>query len=136
MAMKDILHSGEFSLQGAEEIMGEGLKRLDRLYEFNRTRPSEMDKRQALMKEMFAQIVVDAAVADIKELMILPALVHGVEIRTGQELVMSGAGGDDGVAAVGGIDVAGIVTGRVDHQHGRISFLTTVRQGSAAIWMV
>ena len=96
MAMKDKLHTGELYLPGDEEIMGERSKRLDRLHEFNRTRPSEMDKRQALMKEMFAQIVVDAAVADIKELMILPALVHGVEIRTGQELVMSGAGGDDG----------------------------------------
>ena len=29
---------------------------LDRLYDFNHTRPTEMDKRQALMKEMFAEI--------------------------------------------------------------------------------
>ena len=29
---------------------------LDRLYDFNHTRPIEMDKRQALMKEMFAEI--------------------------------------------------------------------------------
>lgn len=56
MAMKDKLHTGELYLPGDEEIMGERSKRLDRLYEFNRTRPSEMDKRQALMKEMFAQI--------------------------------------------------------------------------------
>ena len=56
MAIKDKLHTGELYLPGDEEIMGERSKRLDRLYEFNRTRPSEMDKRQALMKEMFAQI--------------------------------------------------------------------------------
>lgn len=29
---------------------------LERLYDFNHTRPTEMDKRQALMKEMFAEI--------------------------------------------------------------------------------
>ncbi|MCC8104321.1 MAG: hypothetical protein LIP11_19370 [Clostridiales bacterium] len=43
-------------LPGDEEIMRDQLKRLDRLYEFNQTRPTQMDKRQALMKEMFAEI--------------------------------------------------------------------------------
>ncbi len=56
MAMKDKLHTGELYLPGDEEIMRDQLKRLDRLYDFNRTRPTEMDKRQALMKEMFAEI--------------------------------------------------------------------------------
>ncbi len=56
MAMKDKLHTGELYLPGDEEIMRDQLARLDRLYDFNRTRPTEMDKRQALMKEMFAEI--------------------------------------------------------------------------------
>ncbi len=56
MAMKDKLHTGELYLPGDEEIMVDQLKRLDRLYEFNKTRPTELDKRQALMKEMFAEI--------------------------------------------------------------------------------
>lgn len=56
MAMKDKLHTGELYLPGDEEIMIDQLKRLDRLYDFNQTRPREMDKRQALMKEMFAEI--------------------------------------------------------------------------------
>jgi galactoside O-acetyltransferase len=38
------------------DIMTEQTACLDRLYDFNATRPTEMDKRQALMKEMFAEI--------------------------------------------------------------------------------
>ncbi len=56
MAMKDKLHTGELYLPGDEEIMREQLKKLDRLYDFNQTRPTQMEKRQALMKEMFAEI--------------------------------------------------------------------------------
>ena len=56
MAMKDKLHTGELYLPGDEEIMRDQLKRLDRLYDFNQTRPTELDKRQKLMKEMFAEI--------------------------------------------------------------------------------
>ncbi len=56
MAMKDKLHTGELYLPGDEEIMREQTKRLDRLYDFNHTRPSEYDKRQAMMKEMLAEV--------------------------------------------------------------------------------
>ena len=38
------------------DIVEEQTACLDRLYDFNHTRPTEMDKRQALMKEMFADI--------------------------------------------------------------------------------
>ena len=56
MAMKDRLHTGELYLPGDEEIMRDQFQRLDRLYEFNQTRPTQMEKRQALMKEMFVVI--------------------------------------------------------------------------------
>lgn len=56
MSMKDKLHTGELYLPGDEEILRDQTKRLDRLYDFNRTRPTESGKRQALMKEMFAEI--------------------------------------------------------------------------------
>ncbi len=56
MAMKDKLHTGELYLPGDEEIMKEQLKRLDRLYDFNHTRPTEQEKRQRMMKEMFAEV--------------------------------------------------------------------------------
>ena len=56
MSMKEKLHTGELYLPGDEEIMKEQLAKLDRLYDFNMTRPTEMEKREALLKEMFAQI--------------------------------------------------------------------------------
>lgn len=56
MSMKDKLHTGELYLPGDEEILRDQTRRLDRLYDFNRTRPTEAGKRQALMKEMFAEI--------------------------------------------------------------------------------
>ncbi len=55
-AMKDRMHTDELYLPGDEEIMARQTQCLERLYEFNQTRPSESEKRQALLKEMFAEI--------------------------------------------------------------------------------
>ena len=52
----DKLHSGYLYLPGDEEIMKEQLSCLEKLYEFNNTRPSELDKRGEMLKEMFAEI--------------------------------------------------------------------------------
>lgn len=54
--MKERLHTGELYLPGDEEIMEEQRKCLELLYDFNQTRPSEMEKREALLREMFAEI--------------------------------------------------------------------------------
>lgn len=54
--MKEKLHTGELYLPGDDEIMEEQLRCLDRLYEFNSTRPSELEKREALLREMFGEI--------------------------------------------------------------------------------
>lgn len=59
MNMKDKLHTGELYLPNDGEIMKEQIKKLDRLYDFNMTRPTEMDKREALLREMFAEIGED-----------------------------------------------------------------------------
>lgn len=56
MAMKDRMHTGALYLPGDDEIMDRQQLCLDRLYEFNHTRPTEMGKRRALMKEMFAEL--------------------------------------------------------------------------------
>lgn len=56
MKMKEKMHTGDLYLPGDEEIMRDQLKRLDRLYAFNSTRPTEMDRRRALLREMFAEI--------------------------------------------------------------------------------
>lgn len=56
MSMKERLHTGELYLPGDEEITKVQFKCLDRLYDFNRTRPSELKKREEMLKEMFAEI--------------------------------------------------------------------------------
>lgn len=56
MSNYDKLHSGELYLPGDEEIMQEQIKCMEKLYDFNNTRPSESDKRTSLLKEMFAEI--------------------------------------------------------------------------------
>ena len=50
------MHTGELYLPGDPEIMAEQMICLEKLYDFNQTRPSEMEKRERLLKEMFAEI--------------------------------------------------------------------------------
>lgn len=52
----DKMHSGDLYLPLDDEIMKEQLKCLEKLYDFNSTRPSELEKRQKLLKEMFFEI--------------------------------------------------------------------------------
>lgn len=54
--MKDKLHTGEIYYPNDENILKEQLACLDRLYDFNMTRPTELEKRNSLLKEMFAEI--------------------------------------------------------------------------------
>ncbi len=56
MAMKDKMHTGDLYLPGDEEIMREQLQCLEKLYEYNTTRPLETEKRAELLKEMFAEM--------------------------------------------------------------------------------
>ncbi len=56
MSMKERMDKGELYLPTDEDILKEQMKKLERLYEFNMTRPSEMEKRQQMLKEMFAEI--------------------------------------------------------------------------------
>lgn len=56
MSMKEKLHTRELYLPDDEEIMQEQLLCLDRLYDFNMTRPTELSKREEMLKEMFAEI--------------------------------------------------------------------------------
>lgn len=56
MSMKEKMHTCELYLPGDEEIMKEQMACLEKLYDYNATRPSEGEKRTALLKEMFAEI--------------------------------------------------------------------------------
>ena len=55
-SQKERIHTGELYLPLDEEILKIQQQCLERLYDFNATRPSEQEKRQQLLKEMFAEI--------------------------------------------------------------------------------
>lgn len=56
MDIREKMHSGDLYLPMDETIMEEQLQRLDRLYDFNQTRPTQLDKRAAMLREMFAGV--------------------------------------------------------------------------------
>lgn len=56
MSEKDKLHTGELYFPGDEEIMTRQLACLEKLYAFNQTRPSQQEEREAMLREMFAEI--------------------------------------------------------------------------------
>lgn len=55
MSMKEKMHTDELYLPGDDEIMKEQTLCLEKLYDFNATRPLEGEKRTKLLKEMFAE---------------------------------------------------------------------------------
>ncbi|MBR5095138.1 MAG: sugar O-acetyltransferase [Oscillospiraceae bacterium] len=54
--MLEKLHSGELYFPGDDEILALQSQCLERLYEYNHTRPGEQARREALLREMFAAI--------------------------------------------------------------------------------
>ncbi len=54
--MKEKMHTGELYLPGDDEIAEEQTRCLEKLCDFNATRPLEIKKRAAMLKEMFAEI--------------------------------------------------------------------------------
>ena len=56
MTEQEKMHSGDLYLPDDPDIVREQTACLDKLYDFNQTRPTEMEKRTALLREMFAEI--------------------------------------------------------------------------------
>ncbi len=56
MTVKEKMHSGKLYLPSDEEIVKEQTMCLEKLYDYNATRPLEQEKRSSLLKEMFAEI--------------------------------------------------------------------------------
>lgn len=54
--MKEKIHTGELYLPNDPEILSEQQQYLEKLYDFNLTRPGESEKKQRMLKEMFAEI--------------------------------------------------------------------------------
>ena len=55
MTTYEKMHSGKIYNCNDEEVMALQVKCLDKLYDFNATRPTEYDKRMTMLKEMFAE---------------------------------------------------------------------------------
>ena len=53
---KEKMHTGALYLPNDGELAAVQTECLDRLYEFNMTRPTDLDKREQMLKEMFAEI--------------------------------------------------------------------------------
>lgn len=56
MTAEEMLHSGRLYLPSDDALMAQQQRCMERLYDFNHTRPSEQEKRQALLREMFEEI--------------------------------------------------------------------------------
>lgn len=54
--MKDKMHTGELYLPGNAEIMNEQVVYQDMLCDYNKTKPSESDKRAAMLKKCLAAV--------------------------------------------------------------------------------
>lgn len=56
MSAKEKMYSGDIYNPADKEIFEEQLQRLDLLYDYNATRPTELTKRGELLQKMFAEI--------------------------------------------------------------------------------
>lgn len=59
MDIREKMHSGDLYLSMDEELFNEQFTYLDKLYDFNATRPTELHKRTEMLKNMFAEIGED-----------------------------------------------------------------------------
>ena len=53
---KERMHSGQLYFCNDESLLREQIECQDRLYDFNQTRPTEQEKRAAILHELFAEI--------------------------------------------------------------------------------
>ncbi len=59
MDIREKMHSGELYLSMDNDIFSEQLTYLEKLYDYNATRPLEQEKRTEMLKNMFAEIGED-----------------------------------------------------------------------------
>ena len=59
MDIREKMHSGDLYLSMDEDLFNEQLTYLNKLYDFNATRPLELAKRTEMLKNMFAEIGED-----------------------------------------------------------------------------
>ena len=59
MDIREKMHSGDLYLSADEDLIAEQLTFVEKLYDFNATRPLEQEKRAKMLKDMFAEIGED-----------------------------------------------------------------------------
>ncbi len=59
MKMDEMLHGQQLYCCADEELVNEQIKCMELLYDFNQTRPSQLEERQALLKQMLAEVGED-----------------------------------------------------------------------------
>lgn len=59
MDIREKMHSGDLYLSADEDLVAEQLTFVEKLYDFNATRPLEQEKRAIMLKDMFAEIGED-----------------------------------------------------------------------------
>jgi galactoside O-acetyltransferase len=59
MDIREKMHSGDLYLSADEDLVAEQLTFIEKLYDFNSTRPLEQAKRAEMLKDMFAEIGED-----------------------------------------------------------------------------
>lgn len=56
MTDKEKMHTGDIYYPSDDSIMNEQLECLDKLYDFNMTRPTQLELRESMLKDMFAEM--------------------------------------------------------------------------------
>lgn len=56
VTVKEKMHNTELYLPTDAEIFAQQLDCLDKLYDFNNTRPTQLDKRESILRELFAEL--------------------------------------------------------------------------------
>ena len=74
--MREKMHTEELYLPNDDEIFQDQIRKLDRLYDFNMTRPTQLDKRKEMLKEMFAEIGEDCYIEPLLHANMAGAYVH------------------------------------------------------------
>ena len=59
MDIREKMHTGDLYLSADEDLVAEQLTFVEKLYDFNATRPLEQEKRAKMLKDMFADIGED-----------------------------------------------------------------------------
>ena len=119
--MREKMHTGELYLPNDDEIFQDQIRKLDRLYDFNMTRPTQLDKRKEMLKEMFAEIVEDCYIEPPLHANMAGAYVHfGKNVYANFNLTLV----DDGHIYVGDYTMIGpnVTIATAGHNRCRLSW--------------